>query len=55
MKKNLELYLKDMVLKCVIVGFYEYYFNEISWCEGLCEVVCIFLNEYGLLDLEILE
>lgn len=54
-KKNLEPYLKDMALKRVIVGPYEHHSNEISWREGLCEVVRIPLNEHGLLDLEILE
>ncbi|GAA8888327.1 aminotransferase class V-fold PLP-dependent enzyme [Helicobacter pylori] len=54
-KKNLEPYLKDMALKRVIVGPYEHHSNEISWREGLCEVVRIPLNKHGLLDLEILE
>ncbi|WP_104760520.1 aminotransferase class V-fold PLP-dependent enzyme [Helicobacter cetorum] len=54
-KKNLELYLKNIPLRHVIVGPYEHHSNEISWREGLCKVVRIPLNKHGLLDLENLE
>ncbi|WP_104748464.1 aminotransferase class V-fold PLP-dependent enzyme [Helicobacter cetorum] len=54
-KKNLEPYLKDIPLKHIVVGPYEHHSNEISWREGLCDVVRIPLNKHGLLDLENLE
>lgn len=38
----------------VFVGFYEYYFNEVSWCEMLVEVVEILLCVCGNLDLDVL-
>lgn len=39
----------------VIVGPYEHHSNELSFREGLCEVVRIGLNTQGLVDLEALK
>lgn len=39
----------------VIVGPYEHHSNELSFREGLCEVVRIGLNAQGLMDLEALK
>lgn len=51
---NLQNLNKDS-LPLVIVGPYEHHSNELSFREGLCEVVRIPLNELGLLDLESLK
>jgi len=47
--------LKSLELPLVIVSPFEHHSNELSFREGLCEVVRIPLNEYGLVDLESLE
>ncbi|WP_233704043.1 aminotransferase class V-fold PLP-dependent enzyme [Helicobacter mesocricetorum] len=47
--------LKSLELPLVIVGPFEHHSNELSFREGLCEVVRIPLNELGLVDLEFLE
>ncbi|MBD5164657.1 aminotransferase class V-fold PLP-dependent enzyme [Helicobacter sp.] len=39
----------------VIIGPYEHHSNELSFREGLCEVVRIGLNAQGLMDLEVLK
>ncbi|WP_297811350.1 aminotransferase class V-fold PLP-dependent enzyme [uncultured Helicobacter sp.] len=39
----------------VIIGPYEHHSNELSFREGLCEVVRIGLNTQGLVDLEALK
>lgn len=39
----------------VIIGPYEHHSNELSFREGLCEVVRIGLNAQGLMDLEALK
>lgn len=42
-------------LPLVILGPYEHHSNELSFREGLCEVVRIGLNTQGLVDLEALK
>lgn len=42
-------------LPLVIIGPYEHHSNELSFREGLCEVVRIGLNAQGLVDLEALK
>ncbi len=39
-------------LPVVFVGPYEHHSNEISWREGLCEVVEVELDDHGFLSLE---
>lgn len=45
------------IVECLVVfiGLYEYYFNELSWCESLVEVVFIFLGICGGIDLVVFE
>ncbi|WP_104732007.1 aminotransferase class V-fold PLP-dependent enzyme [Helicobacter salomonis] len=47
--------LKGADLPQVIIGPYEHHSNEISWREGLCEVVRLELDPQGLFSLEKLE
>ncbi|WP_104750144.1 aminotransferase class V-fold PLP-dependent enzyme [Helicobacter cynogastricus] len=47
--------LEDIALPKVIIGPYEHHSNEISWREGLCEVVRLGLDSQGLFSLENLE
>lgn len=60
-KKNLEDNLgvdftdTDKNLPVVFVGPYEHHSNEISWRDGLCEIVEIQLDEQGHMDLAHLE
>ncbi|WP_104690678.1 aminotransferase class V-fold PLP-dependent enzyme [Helicobacter heilmannii] len=44
--------LQGLNLPKVIVGPYEHHSNEVSWREGLCEVVRVKLDEMGLFCLE---
>ncbi len=60
-RKNLEDNLgvdftdTDKNLPVVFVGPYEHHSNEISWRDGLCEIVEIQLDEQGHIDLDHLE
>ncbi|MFC3847540.1 aminotransferase class V-fold PLP-dependent enzyme [Helicobacter baculiformis] len=47
--------LKGIALPRVIIGPYEHHSNEISWREGLCEVVRLELDAQGLFSLQNLE
>ncbi|BEG56709.1 hypothetical protein NHP21005_03970 [Helicobacter sp. NHP21005] len=44
--------LQGLDLPKVIVGPYEHHSNEVSWREGLCEVVRVGLDERGLFSIE---
>ncbi|WP_104577991.1 aminotransferase class V-fold PLP-dependent enzyme [Helicobacter felis] len=46
---------EGLSLPKVIIGPYEHHSNEISWREGLCEVVRLELDSQGLFSLEKLE
>ena len=55
-KSNLNLEnLDKSLLPLVIIGPYEHHSNELSFREGLCEVVRIPLDTQGLIDLEMLQ
>ncbi|WP_120946286.1 MULTISPECIES: aminotransferase class V-fold PLP-dependent enzyme [Helicobacter] len=47
--------LENIALPKVIIGPYEHHSNEISWREGLCEVVRLELDSQGLFSLENLQ
>ncbi|WP_104639909.1 aminotransferase class V-fold PLP-dependent enzyme [Helicobacter bizzozeronii] len=49
------LQIQDSGLPQVIIGPFEHHSNEISWREGLCEVVRLPLNDAGLFDVPSLE
>ncbi|MCF6289266.1 MAG: aminotransferase class V-fold PLP-dependent enzyme [Proteobacteria bacterium] len=52
---GVDCYGKLDKLPVVFVGPYEHHSNEISWRDGLCEMVGIELNEQGHIDLQQLE
>lgn len=55
-KSNLNLEnLDKSLLPLVIIGPYEHHSNELSFREGLCEVIRIPLDTQGLIDLEMLQ
>lgn len=55
-RKTLKLHeIDSSKLPLVIVGPYEHHSNELSFREGLCEVIRIPLNAEGLVDLKALE
>lgn len=54
-KKRLNLENKTQNLPLVIVGPYEHHSNEVSFRQGLCEVVRIALDENGEIDYKELE
>lgn len=57
LKNNLgvDFACKNNKLPVVFVGPYEHHSNEISWRDGLCEIVEVDLDEQGHIDLTHLE
>jgi selenocysteine lyase/cysteine desulfurase len=54
-KTKQRYHINPSELPLVIVGPYEHHSNEISFREGLCEVIRITLNKNELIDMELFE